>query len=358
MNDEMTKPKLDERVTNSQLSTACLRKIQIAYVFAIRPAADAAPLRFGKAWHDALDRRAKGALLETNVALIRAAYDLSSTAQSDLSYERETLCVLFAIYCWKWADQDKDITVLASEEGFEVPIINPDSGRSSRTFVYAGKIDRRLKLADGRLALMENKTTSSDIAPESDYWRRLRIDTQIARYVLAARHLGHAIDTVLYDVVRKPGMRPGSVPFTDADGVKIVLDQAGQRVRTKDGKKFRETGDAAAGYVLQVRPETPEEWAARLHAGILENVDYHFARREIPRTDMDLEEARRDLYDQTAVLANCDREDRWPRLSSQCIGFGRCAYIDLCSTNWKPGDGTVPPGFVRVADSHVELSNG
>ncbi len=355
MNADLAKPKLDERLTNSQMSTACLRKIQIAYVYAIRPATDAAPLRFGKAWHDALDRRAKGVVTETNIALIRAAYDLSSTALIDLSYERETLCVLFALYCWKWEDADKGITVLASEEAFEVPIINPESNRASRTFVYAGKIDRRLRLSDGRLALMENKTTSTDIAPESDYWRRLRIDTQIARYVLAARHLGHAIDTVLYDVVRKPAMRPSSVALTDADGVKIVLDESGQRVRTKDGKKFRETGDAAAGYTLQVRPETPEEWAGRLHVAIVENVDYYFARREIPRTDMDLEEARRDLYDQAQVLGNCDREDRWPRLSSQCIGFGRCAYIDLCSTNWRPEEGNVPPGFIRLSDPHAEL---
>ncbi len=359
MNEEQVKPTLDSRVTNSQLSTACLRKIQIAYVYAVRPAADAAPLRFGKAWHDALDRRAKGVILDTNIALIRAAYDLSMTGQTDrdesLAYERETLCVLFALYTWKWADADKDIEVLASEEAFEVPIINPETDRASRTFRYAGKIDRRIKLADGRLALMENKTTSTDISPESDYWRRLRIDTQIARYVLAARHLGHAIDTVIYDVVRKPAMRPGSVPLTDADGVKIVLDASGERARTKDGKKFRESGDAAAGYVLQNRPETPEEWAARLHAAVVDNVDYYYGRREIPKTNDELDDALHDLYDQTQVLANCDRQNRWPRLSSQCIGFGRCAYIDLCSTGWKPQDGNVPPGFVKVTDPHQEL---
>lgn len=362
MNEEQVKPKLDERVTNSQLTTAatCLRKVQIAYLYGVRPDTDAAPLRFGKAWHDALDRRAKGAGTDTNVALIRAAYDLSmhGPAERDeaLAYERETLCVLFALYEWKWSDADKAITVLASEEAFEVPIVNPETNRASRTFTYAGKIDRRIRLMDGRVAIMENKTTAGDIAPESSYWKRLRVDTQIARYVLAARHLGHPIDTVLYDVVRKPGMRPGSVALTDADGIKVVLDANGERVRTADGKKWRQTGDTASGYVLQSRPETPEEWAKRLHAAIVENVEYYFQRREIPRTNADLEEARRDLYDQTMVLASCEREDRFPRNSSACVGFGECAYLNLCSTGWRPDDGTVPPGYVRVTDAHQELA--
>lgn len=355
------KPTFDTRVTNSQLTTAatCSRKVQIAYLYGIRPAADAAPLRFGKAWHDALDRRAKGVVLETNVALIRAAYDLSSTGQADrdeaMAYERETLCVLLALYDWKWSEQDAAITVLASEEAFEVPIVNPETNRASRTFVYAGKIDRRIQLSDGRVAIMENKTTASDLDPQSAYWKRLRVDTQIARYVLAARHLGHPVDTVLYDVVRKPGMRPGSVALTDAEGVKIVLDGDGQRVRTADGKKWRQTGDAANGWILQNRPETPEEWATRLHAAIVENPGYYFARREIPRTNADLDEALHDLYDQTMLLANCEKQDRFPRNSSACVGFGECQYLNLCSTNWRPEDGNVPPGFVRVLDSHVEL---
>jgi hypothetical protein len=359
--NDIEKPVLDERVTNSQLTCAatCLRKHEIQYLYKIRPAADAAPLRFGKSWHDFLDRRAKGASLETNIALIRAAYDLSTTGQSDrdeaLAYERETLCVLGALYDWRWGDQDKTITVLASEEAFEVPVVNPETGRSSRNFRYAGKIDRRIRLSDGRDALMENKTTSDDLDPASDYWSRLRIDTQIARYVLAARHLGHAIDTVIYDVVRKPGMRPSSVALTDADGVKIVMDANGERVKTANGKAWRQTGDTAAGYTLQVRPETPEEWSARLHAAVSADPDRYFSRKEIPRTNDDLIEAQYDLWNATQMLASCDRDGRWYRNSSACIGFGRCAFLSLCSASWKPSDGTIPPGFVKLEDSHQEL---
>ena len=44
-------------------------------------------------------------------------------------------------------------------------------------------------LADGRLALIEHKTTASDLAPDSDYWMRLRCNDQVYQYVLGARAL-------------------------------------------------------------------------------------------------------------------------------------------------------------------------
>ncbi len=361
MSTTVAAPSLDQRITNSQLvcASTCLRKHAISYLHGIRPATDATPLRFGKAWHDGLDRRAKGIAIEGNLLLVRSAYEFARTGYEDrdrmLAYECETICVMLSLYDWRWSDMDATKVVEASEEAFQVPIVNPETGRSSRTFVFAGKVDRRVVLSDGRKAVEENKTTSDDISPDSDYWKRLRVDTQIARYVLAARSLGHAVDTVLYDVTKKPTMRPGSVPLIDGDGIKIVLDAAGDRVRTKDGKKFRESTDAAQGYVLQVRPEMPEEWAARLHLAVSENPDAYFARREIPRTDAELAEARRDLWDMAQILHGCDSENRWPRNSSACVGFGRCQYLDLCSVNWTPDDGTVPQGFVKITDTHQEL---
>lgn len=59
----------------------------------------------------------------------------------------------------------------------------------------------------GRLYLVEHKTTSSDISPGSYYWERLQLDQQLSWYYLAAKMLGHDIDGVIYDVVRKPALR-------------------------------------------------------------------------------------------------------------------------------------------------------
>lgn len=355
-------PATDERLTNSQLTCAatCLRKACIAYVHRIRPDTDAAALRFGKAWHDVLDRRARNIPLAHNIHEVRIAYQAAKGTDEDrneaLDYECQTICTMAILYDWRWSEMDSNITIEASEEAFLVPIINPETGRSDRNYVFSGKIDRRVRLDDGRLLLMENKTTSSDITPESDYWKRLRIDSQIDRYVLAGRHLGHDIHAVLYDVARKPSIRPATVTLTDADGIKIVLDQNGDRVRTKDGKGWRQTGDSALGYTVITRPETPEEWGIRLHDHIAADPDRYFARREIPKTGIELAEAQRDLWDAAHLWHQSMSNDRFPKNSSACVGYGTCPYLNLCSTGWTPSaDAPVPAGFVRIPDPHAEL---
>lgn len=357
--------KLDTRLTNSEISCGamCLRKMQLTYVAGLRPLDDAVPLRFGKAWHAALERRANGTDLEQNVMNIRVTYntafehELDEARRNVLAYEAETLVAMLRVYDWRWSDMDKEIVTIATEESFEVPIVNPATGAAAKIFTFAGRVDRRVKLADGRMALVECKTTSMDIAPDANYWLRLRVDDQLARYVLAMRHLKRPIDCVLWDAVRKPTIKPGNVPLVDDDGIKIVLDKDGQRVRTKDGKKWRTTGDTEAGYVAQVRPETPKEWGDRVQAALGEEPDRWFRRQEIPCTDDDLAEAMANLWNSAQILHACDLNNRWPRNGGACIGFGVCRFLPLCSMNWKPTDGSIPPGFMKVDDVHQELTD-
>ena len=46
---------IGDRMHGLTCAGTCLRKCCIAYLHGIRPAGDAAPLRFGKGWHDGLD---------------------------------------------------------------------------------------------------------------------------------------------------------------------------------------------------------------------------------------------------------------------------------------------------------------
>src|SRR5690606_36744924 len=132
-----------------------------------------------------------------------------------------------------------------------------------------------------RLAIVETKTTADSIAPDSDYWLRLRFNGQLMQYVLAARTFGWDISTVIYDVVRKPAIEPRQIPLLDAEGRKVVLDANGERVLKKDGSP-RESGDKEKGYTLQTRIETPEEFSDRLYQDTLARPDFYFARREVP----------------------------------------------------------------------------
>jgi len=201
----------DRRLTCSQIKCArkCLRKHLLAYILAIRTEDVPKYFRIGKVFHKALDFRAQG--LDIDDSIIRALTDydegllqLKGEEWKKRVVEREVIARLIAGYFWRWQEMDKEIEVVASELPFELPIYNPVTNKADSVFVIAGKIDKIIKLADGRLAVMEHKTTSDDIVVTSDYWRRLRIDIQISIYYLAARMLGYQVETILYDVVRKP----------------------------------------------------------------------------------------------------------------------------------------------------------
>lgn len=312
---------MDHRLTNSQLSTAktCLRKHQLAYVLGIRPDRDAMPLRMGKAFHLGLDEKSKGKSADESILSAIATYDKAAPHFADAEHEtdwlveREIVSCLLSAYFWRWAEMDAALTVVASEMAFEMPLLNPETNRASRKYVYAGRIDKIVRLSDGRLAVMEHKTSGSDLTPESDYWKRLRIDSQISNYCLGARHLGHHVETVLYDVTRKPSIR------------------------------LKKT-------------ETVAQYSERLIADIGARPEWYFARREIPRLEADLTEAAFDLWQTAQIVGDCDRLNRWPRNTSSCVGFGKCAYFDLCTNAFNPETSEIPPGFLRVVDPHQELA--
>jgi hypothetical protein len=214
-------------------------------------------------------------------------------------------------------------------------------------------MDAIVTLPDSRLALEELKTCGQDIGPESDYVKRLRIDAQISLYFDAAKKTGHDVQTVLYDIIRKPTIRPKSIPVLDDAGLKIVLDQTnGQRVFKKDGEPRRSATD---GQIMQIRIELPQEYGDRLTADIGERPDFYFARYEIPRLDADLIEARFEFWQMGQLLRDCEKFGRWPRNTGSCIGFGRCPYFELCTGGYEIESGIIPAGFVRVDDVHQEL---
>lgn len=366
-------PQLDGRdlITNSRLSAlkSCPRKHYFGYELGLRPDTSAKPLRMGSAYHVGLEAWGEGEEPAECIALATAQYEsLPSWCKTEEQVhewmvERETVARLLEGYFWRWAVVDDDnsndpvgvIDVIATELAFEVPIVNPETGKPTPSFKRAGKIDGIVKLVGGRVAVREFKTTSDDISPESDYWKRLRIDEQISGYYVAAKALGHDVQTVLYDVTRKPDISPRQIPLVDAEGFKIVLNAAGERVYTKDGKKPRESGDAAQGFTLQTRVETAAEFGERLAADIKTRPNHYYARQEIPRLASDLEDYEYELWQQQQQLRDSQRLGRWFRNTNSCIGFGKCPYFGIC-TDGIDVHATTPNGFIRVQNIHQELA--
>ena len=359
-------------LTNSRMSTykTCPRKHYYRYEIGVRRDTDAKPLRMGSAVHLGLDLKCKGE--EETAALLAAtdSYDQfplwanDEETQHEWLVERETVRRLLAGYWWRWGD-DADIVseVIASEISFDLPIRNPETGGTSTVFRVGGKIDKIVRLRDGRIAVMEHKTCGEDLGPDSDYWKRLRIDQQISLYMCAAREMGHDVQTVLYDVIRKPSIAPKQIPVTDEQGLKVVVDQNGERVLKQNIKKNGEpgvghgepmqSGNTEKGWTLLTRTETPEEFGERLSNDMVERPDFYFARQEIPRLDSDLEEFRFELWQQQQAIRASQQHGRHFRNTSACLVMGRCEYLDQCHNGIDVAN--IPSGFVRVADLHPEL---
>lgn len=330
-------------VTNSQLTTfrRCQREHYYAYQLGYRAFEDAEALRFGTLWHRGLEVWWLGRGLE-------AALEVGTAGAID-GYEAARVRVLLRGYDARWGHETHDVT--AVEREFYAPLCNPETGAPSRTYELGGKLDVLL-----RDRFVEHKTTNDDIGLGSVYWRRLTLDPQISTYYAGAQALGHEVRGCLYDVVRKPALRPSkAVPVVDEDGHRVVRSvNTGERVRTKDGKKWRETAEPSRGYLVDTREETVEEYEARLTEEVAGNPDRYYQRGEVVRLEDDETEAALDAWHLTQAMLTARRLGHWPRNPDACARYGRvCSFFDVCTKTASLDDET---RFRRVANVHPELS--
>ncbi|MBA3841072.1 MAG: PD-(D/E)XK nuclease family protein [Actinobacteria bacterium] len=319
----------------------CPREHRLSYELGYRAIEETEALRFGTMWHVGLELWWQGAGLPK-------AIDVAAAGAVD-EYEAAKLRVLLRGYHARWESERLGFRVVAVESEFRAPLRNPRTGAVSRTFALGGKMDVLFESS-----FMEHKTTSQEIGLGSNYWRRLTLDPQISTYYAGAKALGHEVTSCLYDVIRKPGLRPAQVPLVDADGVKIVLSLAGERVRTKDDKKWRETGDTAQGYVLQTRPEMPGEYEERLTEEVAAHPDRYYQRGEVVRLEHEEKEAQFDAWQLARSIRESELSGAHPRNPDACLRYGRvCSYFDVCCSTASLDDAS---RFQRVDNVHQELS--
>lgn len=341
---------MKELLTASRMACllACPRKHYWRYEVGLKPATDAHALRFGSAWHNAMEARWRG--MDYGAALADAIAQADSFEEIDVSM----LGGMLAGYYAQYDGVSEVVQTLHPEVEFCLPL------DGSRTFDSAGKIDGLGVLHDGRLVLIEHKTCGEDIGPDSEYWQRLKFNPQIYQYVLAARALGWDVQTVLYDVTRKPGIRPATVPILDEAGGKIVIDDAtGQRAMNKNGTPKASGG---AGFTVQSRKETPEEYGDRLAADTQARPEFYYARREVPILDQDLAEFETQRLVLGRSILSCRAETRrarmpehgWPRnVGPMTCKF--CEFDAFCLQNLTVDTDNPPAGF-RVGAIHEELT--
>lgn len=330
---------------------SCRRKCFYSYELGLRKIDDAKALRQGSAFHDGIEQLGNGKGMAAACEAVRSHYERCPVFIDPLEwgYEQETVLRVVCAYDWRWSSHP--LEYLAVEVPFQLPLINPETGKRTTSFDLGGKIDAIVRLEDGRIAVKESKFLGEDIGPDAPLWRRLRMDQQISLYIHAARRLGYDASTVLYDTARKPTIAPGRVPILDELGAKIVLDAKGDRVKTERGM-YRQTGDKERGYVLQERAMKADEWGDKLTADIGARPDFYFQRHEVARLDADLDEFQRELWDIQQLMRDAQKNKRWYRtVAKDTCQF--CPYFGICESGAEVKH--PPEGFEFITDKHPEL---
>lgn len=224
-------------------------------------------------------------------------------------------------YDHRW--RDAGWVTESTEEVFILPVINPETGAKSRTFAQAGKFDG-IVTRDSRKYLLEHKTTSEDVAdPNSPYWRRLTIDSQVSSYVLAKWQQGDKLDGTLYDVIKKPGIRPKEIAKADLQHILTSRSYFGFEVPEPIQNRLINT----------VKPrECGELYAMRLASECIENPDKYFQRRVVPRLDSDIAEYAQELWDVSQSVIESRRRNAHYRNSGACMEYNTpCRFLGICS---------------------------
>jgi hypothetical protein len=319
---EVAPPKEPSLLTASRLRCfrTCPRLHHLRYVEGWKPRAESEALRFGSLFHRGLEAW-WAATATTAVAAEPLAWALAAVeARGSDVFEQVRVEELLRGYDLAWRADAAQYEVVGVEVAYAAPLLNPATNLArSRTWQLAGKIDAIVRRrADGRVLVVEHKTTSEEIASDADhYWSTLALDHQISGYVLGAEALGHHVDEILYDVARKTGQRPLRATAPEA------------RKYTKDGRLYANQREA---------DETVDEYRARVRAEIEGDLARYFQRRAIPRTESQIRDFLYDAWQQGRAMREMELEGFAPRNPEACHRFGTCAFWQVCSTGSHPSD--------------------
>lgn len=310
----------------------------------VRRAEDTDALRMGTNFHAMMEAHDGG---EDALAALYAAYEHCppSKSQFDWAVECQTIHAMYLGHRWYWQDDPLGDTVDV-ELQFELPLMHPALNLPLPGGQRVGRIDRLLLRYDGRYYQHEYKTTSSDVSATSDYWNRLRMDTQVSFYDLALHEMGldAPIGGAFYDVTRKPTIKPKFL--TQAETQRFIVS-AGEY----HGEQFEivqpDTGPIIInGWAAEIKQqkagwqlrETPLMYRARLLDDMYERPEHYFARREVPRTSLDRAKFAQELFALYECMKHTASNGYAYRCEARCDDFGGCEYRGLCRNGLDPAD--------------------
>lgn len=228
-------------------------------------------------------------------------------------------------YDARWREEQESLTVVKVEEGYQSPLTNIETGRTSRTFTVAGKVDKIVD--DNGPVLYDHKTTSSDISdPSGTYWRQLAIDSQASHYELLLLANGTRVNRIVWDVTRKPAISPKQIVKADhtlaiAEGTYCGFD----------------VSEETQAYLHTNQRENGELFGYRVARDAIEQPEKFYARRSVPRTRDQLAEYANELWQVAGDIRNSRRTGEHYRNAGACFNYGRpCQFLSLCDGSDTP----------------------
>ena len=381
---------------------SCPVRFKNAYVYGIRPIEDKESQRIGINWHTILEvaslvpgsecpecgnklqagygespncpicegtGKVPDDIMTAVTRVLNKAYEgVEFNDPEAKEVERVTLLHSLAGYRWHYGEQQE--SVVATEQYFSLPLLNPQTGHPVPDVFIEGRIDKLIELANG-IAVKEHKSTSKSIDPDSTYWGHLNLDVQTTMYIYAARRMqiekekgirdqGIAptiplINTVKYDVYHKPTIRPKKLTQGDskkfvADGmycgqkfeVETLTDEEGWKIKINGRDSGYEPGAKEGTFAIR---ETPDMFGARLLKDITERPEFYFRCIELARTDAELKAFEQELYDIAKNMQYMIRSGRFYTNEHACEATFRCDYIEQCYNRVQVDQDHVPDGF-------------
>lgn len=260
---------------------------------------------------------------------------------------------LVAGYDARWGAPEFD--VVGVEALTQADLYNPTTAAKSRTFKVAGKIDLLVDRMNRRV-LFDHKTTSDDIKdPNSPYWRQLVVEAQPSHYMLLEWLQGRKIDEAVWDVMRKPDIRPKQIAKKDREETKRYGHYFGFQVSAASLREMEST-----------ERETLEMYEYRLiNDCTKERPEHYFQRRTIPRLDAEIHEHAVEVWDYSQEIILARRFNRHGKNSGACMNYGRpCKFLGICSgfdsadsNNWTTKQQVHPELELPETDGRDVLTN-
>ncbi len=332
----ITEPEGPREITYSALSLFrnCRKAYEARHIKCLVPIHTDDNLRFGTLIHDCLEQWHGGMSLEAVMDDIDTAC-AKRNVDPDVKKAWHLARAIMRNYAAKYPKEEWE--VIALEKTFTGPIINPETGAASRSFVLSGKVDGIVKLPDGNY-ILEHKTAS---AIDGDYLDKLWTDFQITLYAhYVEKVLGIPITGIIYNVL-----------------VKAKLQQsAGETEEEYRERYFALAAKNKSGKSSAVRqmPETDYEFAKRLDEKYAEPGMFHREVIFLDRSRFEILQA--ELWELTKSLLEAKRRGMYYQNTSQCFNEGgyhrKCCYLPIC----KAGDNPILiDNLYQIVAPNVEL---